>query len=134
MLEKLHLVPAQASSVASEVDALYFWLVGVSAFFAILIGLAIVYFAVRYRRRTADEVGGSFHASIVLEITWTAVPLVIVLFTFGWGAKVYLSLSRPPADAEEYFVVGKQWMWKIQHPEGIREINELHVPLGQTIK
>jgi len=62
------------------------------------------------------------------------IPLLIVLFTFAWGARIYFSLYRPPADAVQYYVTGKQWMWKTQHPTGQREINELHVPVGQPTK
>jgi cytochrome c oxidase subunit 2 len=60
--------------------------------------------------------------------------LTIALFIFGWSAKLYLDMHVPPANAMEIYVVGKQWMWKIQHPEGNREINELHVPVGRPIK
>ncbi len=108
--------------------------VAVTIFFSILIAGLIILFMVRYKRRAAGEFGKPVHGSTKLEIAWTVIPLAIVLFLFGWGAKVFFSLSRPPADAVEYFVVGKQWMWKIQHPDGKREINELHVPVGPPIK
>jgi len=67
-------------------------------------------------------------------VTWSVVPLLLMMILFVWGARVYFAIARPPANAAELFVVGKQWMWKIQHPEGNREINELHVPLGRPIK
>ena len=128
------LVPEQASTMAREVDQLTFFLVAMSAFFTVLIAVMVLYFAIRYRRREPDEVGSNFNHSTVLEVVWTTIPLLIVLFTFGWGAKVYFKLYRPPADAVQYYVTGKQWMWKTQHPTGQREINELHVPLGQPTK
>jgi cytochrome c oxidase subunit 2 len=71
---------------------------------------------------------------IPLEITWTAIPLFIFIGIFFWAAEVFFGMSRPPADATEIYVVGKQWMWKIQHPDGRREINELHLPVGQPVK
>ncbi len=131
---KIPFVPEQASTLARDVDHLTFFLVGMSTFFTVLIAAMILVFAVRYRRRTADQVGSSFDESSLLEVTWTVIPLLIVLFTFAWGARIYFRLYRPPADAVQYYVTGKQWMWKTQHPTGQREINELHVPVGQSTK
>lgn len=134
MQPKIHLLPEQASSLAGQVDSLYLWLVGISVFFSLLIAALILVFAVRYRRRAPREVGSRFDSSLLLEVTWSVIPLLIVLGTFFWGAKLYFGMFRPPADAVEYFVTGKQWMWKIQHPTGQREINQLHVPIGVPIK
>jgi cytochrome c oxidase subunit 2 len=134
MPSKLPFFPEQASSFARDVDALTLWLVGMSAFFTLLVAALVIVFAVKYRRRSADQVGETFHESALLEITWTVIPLLIVLFTFVWGAKVFFRLYRPPAGAVEYHVTGKQWMWKTQHPTGQREINELHLPVGRPVK
>ncbi len=131
---KLPFLPEQASAAASEVDNLTFFLVGMSTFFTVLIALMIVFFAIKYRRKSADGVGSNFENSPLLEITWTVIPLLVALFTFAWGLKVFFRLYRPPANAVEYQVTGKQWMWKIQHPTGQREINELHVPIGQPTR
>jgi cytochrome c oxidase subunit 2 len=133
MLRKLGLMPQQASSIAGEVDALYLFLIALTAFFSLLIGGLVIGFAVRYRRgrnRKATQIEGS----LVLELLWTGIPFVIAMGIFLWGAKIYLAIARPPDDALEIFVVGKQWMWKLQHMEGRREINELHVPVGQPVK
>lgn len=134
MSQEIRMLPEQASTVAGQVDAIYLWLIGVSVFFSLLIAGLLLYFAIRYRRRAEGEVGGRFDSSTLLEITWSVIPLVIVLATFFWGAKIYFTMFRPPADAIEYFATGKQWMWKIQHPSGQREINEMHVPVGVPIK
>lgn len=131
---KFSILPEQASSLAQEVDRLTWYLIGMSTFFTVLIALLVVGFALRYRRRDPASVGSRFDNSALLEISWTAVPLLVVLFTFVWGAKVYFDLYRPPADSVTYYVTGKRWMWKIQHPSGQREINELRVPVGQTVK
>jgi cytochrome c oxidase subunit 2 len=128
------LFPDSASTVAGDVDALYFFALSVSAFSSLLIAVAIIILATTYRRRHVEEIGHRKHAPEWLEIAWTVVPLLVMLFMFGWGAKVYFHLSRPPADAVEFYGIGRQWMWKFQHPEGNREINELHVPIGQKIK
>ena len=126
--------PTQASTIAPQVDALYFFLVALTAFFTLLISGLVVYFAVRYRRRAADEAGAPIHGNLRLEITWTVIPLIIVLFIFGWSAKLFFTMARPPADTLDVYVVGKQWMWKFQHPDGHAEVNELHVPVGTSVK
>jgi cytochrome c oxidase subunit 2 len=134
MWKNFPLFPDKATALAGEVDALYFTALGISAFFTLLIAVLILYFAVRYRRRSKDEVGQPEKAGMWLEITWSVIPLMILLGMFVWGTKVFIDAFRPPSDAIEYFVTGKQWMWKFQHPEGQREINHLHVPMGQPIR
>ena len=134
MFKNFPFFPEQASAQAGQVDAIYFFLVAVASFFGLLIATLVVVFAVRYRRRHKDEVGVPIHGSLALELLWTIVPFFIVMVMFGWGAKVFFDLYRPPAGAVEIQVVGKQWMWKIQHMTGHREINELHVPVGRPVK
>ena len=134
MLEQLPFFPTQASAQAGQVDALYFFLLAVSAFFAALIAILLTVFAIRFRRRRQDEVGEAIHGSIALELLWTIIPLGIALMMFFWGAQVFFHLARPPKGAMEVYVVGKQWMWKAQHMDGAREINELHVPVGRPVK
>lgn len=128
------LVPEQASSTAASVDHLYFFLVGVGGFFSVLIFGLIFYFAVKYRRRVDDAIPPLIHEPAALEVTWIVIPFILTVIIFLWGAKLYSDQSRPPATAEEIFVVGKQWMWKLQHMEGNREINELHIPVGRPVK
>ncbi|RMG00925.1 MAG: cytochrome c oxidase subunit II [Acidobacteria bacterium] len=128
------LFPERASTFASEVDALYFYLIGISVFFTILIVALLFYFAVRYREKEKFQNGAEIHGSLILETTWTAIPFFISMTIFLGGAIVYYNQYRPPKDAIEIYVVGKQWMWKFQHPTGQREINELHIPVGQKIK
>jgi cytochrome c oxidase subunit II len=128
------LFPEAASTMASRVDALYFFLVGLTAFFSLLIAGLIVYYAVKFRRRTPDAIGARIVGGLVLEITWTVIPLFIVLGIFVWGASVFFAMSRPPDDTLNVYVVGKQWMWKFQHLDGQAEINELHVPVNRAIR
>ena len=134
MVNYLPLFPQQASEQAGQVDAVYFFMVAVSAFFSLLIAFLIVFFAVKYRRRDDEQIGAAIHGSLALELLWTFIPLGIVMVMFAWGAKVFFDLYRPPIGAMEVFVVGKQWMWKVQHMDGQREINELHVPIGRPVK
>jgi cytochrome c oxidase subunit II len=120
--------------MAGRVDALYFFLLALSAFFSVLIFGLIVYYAVKYHRKRPDDVGATVHGGMALELTWTIVPFLITMVIFFWGASVYFAMASPPAETENIYVVGKQWMWKFQHLDGQREINELHVPLGRDVK
>jgi len=126
--------PEQASVQAAQVDAIYFFMVAVTAFFSLLIASLIVLFAIKYRRRHKDDIGADIHGSLALELLWTVIPFFITMVMFAWGAKVFFDIYRPPAGAMEVYIVGKQWMWKAQHLDGMREINELHVPVGRPVK
>jgi cytochrome c oxidase subunit 2 len=129
---KLH--PDLASTFAWQVDSLYFLLVALSVLFTVGIFVVLVLFSVKYRRRSEDERPKPVHGSTALELAWSIIPLFMAIGVFTLGAEIYFRMYKPPADAIDIFVVGKQWMWKIQHPEGVREINELHVPVNQPIK
>jgi cytochrome c oxidase subunit 2 len=126
--------PEQASAQAAQVDGIYFFMLAVTAFFSLLIAGLVVVFAVKYRRRHKVEVGVAIHGSLALELLWTIIPFMITMVMFAWGVKVFFGIYRPPAGAMEVYVVGKQWMWKAQHMDGLREINELHVPVGRPVK
>ena len=128
------LFPERASTIAPRVDALYFFLLAIAIFFGLLIAGLIVYYAVKYHRRSANAVGARIHGGMVLEVTWSVVPLLITMVIFVWGASVYFAMARPPDETLNIYVVGKQWMWKFQHLDGQREINELHVPVGRPVK
>jgi len=128
------LFPERASTMAPRVDALYFFLLAITVFFSLLIAGLIVYYAIRYRRGSADAVGTRIRGGMVLEVTWTVVPLIITMVIFVWGASVYFAMASPPPETLNIYVVGKQWMWKFQHLDGQREINELHVPVGRDVK
>jgi cytochrome c oxidase subunit 2 len=128
------LFPQQASTLAGRVDELFYFLVGVSVFFAALICILIVVFAIKYRRRDENERPPVISGDLRLEILWTTIPLALTMIMFVWGAKVYFVTFYPPDDALEISVVAKQWMWKVQHPEGQSEIDELHIPVGRPIK
>src|SRR6187402_2510200 len=107
--------PISASTIASRVDALYFFLIGVTVFFSLLIAGLIVFYAVKYHRRSPEAVGVRIHGGMALELTWTIVPFLITMVIFVWGASVYFAMASPPAETLNIYVVGKQWMWKFQH-------------------
>ena len=128
------LFPDQASTMAARVDALFYFLVAVSVFFASLIAILIIVFAVKYRRRSEDEQPPLIAGNLRLEILWTVVPLGLTIVMFVWGAKLFFAIYHPPVNSIEIMVVAKQWMWKVQHPEGRLEIDELHIPVGRPVK
>ena len=121
--------------MAASVDHLVYFLLAVAVFFSVGIFISIFYFAIRYRRRSEAEVPvAETHGGMTLEIAWTVIPFGLTMIMFVWGASVFFKISRPPDDAQQVYVIGKQWMWKMQHMEGQREINELHIPVGQAVK
>jgi cytochrome c oxidase subunit 2 len=128
------LFPENASTMASRVDLLYFFLLAVAAFFSLLIAGLIVFYAIRYKRRSSADIGSETHGGLALELTWSIIPFLITMVIFVWGASVFFAMARPPDETLNIYVVGKQWMWKFQHLDGQREINELHVPLGRPVK
>ena len=133
MFDNFPLWPARASTTAGSVDALYIFLVALSLFMSVAIFTMICIFALRYRRRKGRE-AEQIEGSTLLELTWSAIPLVIFMFIFAWGAVIYFKERTAPRGATQVYVVAKQWMWKLQHEEGQREINELHVPVGRDVE
>jgi len=133
MFDNLPLWPVRASSGAANVDALYIFLLLLAGFMCLAIFTMIILFAVRYRRRPGVE-AEQIEGSNALEITWSVVPLGIFMVIFLWGAFIYFQERTPPRDATQVYVVAKQWMWKLEHAEGQREINQLHVPVGRDIE
>jgi cytochrome c oxidase subunit 2 len=119
--------------MAGHVDALYFFLVAVAAFFTVLICALILIFSVRYRKERNPR-ATQVHGSTALELFWTGVPLGIVMIIFVWSAVIFFTQTRPPKGSMEIYCVAKQWMWKFEHTEGQREIDELHVPVGRNVR
>jgi cytochrome c oxidase subunit 2 len=133
MWQNIPLWPTNASSIANRVDALYIFLLAVCGLVTIVIFIVIAVFIFRYRAKV-HPVAEQIEGSIPLEITWSAIPLGIFMIFFAWGASIYFAEARPPKDALEIYVVAKQWMWKLQHQNGAREINTLHVPLDRDVR
>src|SRR5690348_5172465 len=126
--------PIDASISAGRVDRLYFFLTGLTLFFTTLIFLTIFYFMIKYRRRSEQERPPETKQSIALEITWIAIPTLICIVIFFWGASLFFADALAPQGSMEVFVVGKQWMWHLQHTEGQREINQLHIPVNVPVR
>jgi cytochrome c oxidase subunit 2 len=134
MWSDLPLFPDRASTIAGQIDALFLALVAISVFFSTMIFFLIFFFAIRYRRRPGRGHAEQVQNKFLLEFFWTGVPICITVVLFIFGAMLFMRLRQPPANALPIYVVGKQWMWKVQHPEGRREIDELHVPVGRPVK
>jgi cytochrome c oxidase subunit 2 len=134
MSERAGWLLPQASDVAHRVDALFFTLLGVTGAVALAIAVVIVVFCIRYRRSAIVDRSNAPTQKAWLEITWTLTPLAIFIALFVWGAVVYAGFYGRAAGALPVFVVGKQWMWRVEHPNGRREIDTLHLPLGQRVR
>jgi cytochrome c oxidase subunit 2 len=134
MFADFQLFPEQASTVAPKVDAVFFYVLGVAVFFSVLIAVLIVFFAVKYRRRSEHEFPAPTIGSMKLEAAWIIIPFILAMIMFVWGTRTFFHMIRPPDDSLEIYVVARQWMWKVQHPGGQSEINELTIPRGQPVK
>ncbi|MBI4264382.1 MAG: cytochrome c oxidase subunit II [Acidobacteria bacterium] len=134
MLSGIPLFPEQASTLAPEVDNLYFFVLAVTGFFALLVVVLVIVFAVKYRDETGQKVGAPITGSIPLEIGWSIIPFFISMAIFVWATVVFFNLVRAPDQTLEIYSTGKRWMWRFQHLDGQSEINELHVPLGRPVK
>jgi cytochrome c oxidase subunit 2 len=126
--------PDQASNFAGNVDALFSFILMTTLFFAVLVTVLIIFAAFKFRRRSEKEVGDDVHGNNVLEVGWTLIPTIIAIGIFAWGAAIYVNYRIAPKDTLDIYVVGKQWMWKLQQPNGRKEINELHIPVNRNVK
>src|SRR5437868_2399896 len=132
MIFQIPIWPTQGSTHAANLDALFIFLLLVTGLTTLVIFILILLFAVKYRYSKGHE-PAHIEGSIPVEITWTLAPFGFFLVFFVWGAVLYFQERTPPRGAMEIYVVGKQWMWKLQHLEGQREINELHVPVNRDV-
>ena len=132
-LTNFSLYPPEASKIAPQMDALYFFMVLVSLVGLTIVALLLVGFSILYSKKR-HPVAVQIEGSTLLEATWTIIPLGLFLIMFVWGALIYFRVYTPPANAMNIYVVGKQWMWKAEHPGGQHEINALHVPIGRPIQ
>src|SRR5690606_29283395 len=116
-----------------RVDPMFWALSVFSVIFCIGITVILIALGVWFRQKHDGR--KSVHVeNMALELTWSVIPMVLALGIFAWGAVIYYDFTNVPANTLDISVIGKQWMWKIQHPNGMREVNELHVPVGQPVK
>jgi cytochrome c oxidase subunit 2 len=126
--------PEAASTIAPRIDAIYWTLVALSAVFSLGVAVLIVFFAIRYREGMDVNRTKLLTENMPLELSWVFIPLGLALGVFAWSAVVYADMMRTPADTLNIYVIGKQWMWQVQHPSGALEINNLHVPVNQPVQ
>jgi cytochrome c oxidase subunit 2 len=119
--------------MAGTVDALFIFLTLLSVVMTVAIFATVLFFATKYRRRAGVE-AEQIEGSTILELAWSIIPMGIFIVIFVWGAVIFFEERTPPMASTEVYVVAKQWMWKLEHAEGPREINALHVPVGRDIK
>lgn len=119
--------------MAGNVDALFIFLTLLSLVMTVAIFATVLTFATKYRRRAGVE-ATQIEGSTILELAWSIIPMGIFIVIFVWGAVLFFQERTPPMASTEVYVVAKQWMWKLEHAEGPREINALHVPVGRDIK
>jgi cytochrome c oxidase subunit 2 len=134
MLFGFPLFPTQASTLAPEIDNLYLGVIAITAFFAIIVVVCVIFFAIKYRDHTGDKVGAPITGSVPLELGWSFIPFVISIGIFVWASVVFFHLVRAPDQTLDIYSTGKRWMWRFQHIDGQREINELHVPVGRAVR
>ena len=125
--------PPEASKIAPQMDALLFFITLVSLIGLTIVVLLVVCFSILYNKKR-HPVAVQIEGSTLLEATWTIIPLGLFLIMFVWGALIYFRVFTPPANAMNIYVVGKQWMWKIEHPGGQHEINSLHIPINEPVQ
>ena len=129
-----HMFLPEASSLAPRIDLLFWFRVGLCGLVALAVVVAVVYFCVRYRRGSLADRTGWHGQNLGLELGWIIAPFVMFVAVFIWSLLLFAEARTPPPDAQTLYVVAKQWMWKVQHPSGQREINTLHVPSGTPVR
>ncbi len=132
-LTNFALFPAEASTIAPYTDALYFFLILISLVGMVIVAILVAGFSVAYRAEK-NPVATHIEGSTLLEATWTIIPLALFMVSFVWGALLYFRIYNPPTNAMNIYIVGKQWMWKAEHPGGQHEINALHVPINRAVQ
>jgi cytochrome c oxidase subunit 2 len=134
MTPDFSLTPASAALSAARLDSLALCMLLLTGAVALGVLVLLVAFSVRYRAASHADRTHSPSSNLPLEISWTVIPLLLFLGLYVWGAIDYVSLYRPAPGAMPVFVVAKQWMWKAEHRNGRREVNELHVPVGRPVR
>jgi len=126
------LIPEQASTFAPNIDLMFYTLTAFVGLFTVGITVVLIGLGLKFKAEPGRK---SEHVeNLHLELLWTAIPTVIALVIFAWGAILYFDYRNVPENTLDISVIGKQWMWKVQHPNGRREVNELHVPVNKPVK
>ncbi len=141
ILQKLTVVMAQADSfmptqgteIAKSVDNLYAFLLVISLVSCVIVIGGMIYFAIKYKRKSANDVTAYITHDTRLEILWSVIPLILFLFVFAWGWVIYHDMRTMPKDALEIHVTGKQWAWTAEYKNGVKS-TEVVVPVGRDVR
>jgi cytochrome c oxidase subunit 2 len=128
------LAPPSASNWAAPNDAIFYSILVLTVFFTLAVCGAILYFVIRYKEGSKADRSRPVYEALALELTWTIIPTILSIVIFFFAAKLYLDEKTPPKNPEDIFVVGKQWMWQMEHRNGVRENNVLHVPIDRPVR
>lgn len=136
MLETINrlILPPVNSTVARDVDALFTFINVTSAIILLGITVAIIYFAIKYKRKSEDDVTPVIKHNTALEVTWTVIPLILILIVFFWGFRGYIDMRTPPQNSYEVYVTATSFFWQFTYPNGVQTTNELYVPNGRPVK
>lgn len=126
--------PPSASNFAGQHDFVFYTLCALSLFFTVIVAAGVIFFSLYYKAGRKVDRSRPMYENLKLELTLTFIPMILGLIMFWFGARLFVDMRTPPKDAQEIYVIGKQWMWHVQHPNGVRENNTLHVPIGQPVK
>jgi cytochrome c oxidase subunit II len=133
-MNAFHMFIPEASSTAPQIDALFWSMIALCGLVAVGVFGAMIFFCFRYRRGSPADRTGWHNQSLGVELTWTLIPFALFIGVFAWSLVLFAHARTPPGNAQTLYIVAKQWMWKVQHPGGQREINILHVPIGEPIR
>ena len=127
-------MPPELSTMAGEIDALFYFVFWVSVVIFVAVMAAMVYFIIRYKRTHPNQRTEHVEESRILETTWIVVPTILVMIVFTWGFQSFIKMNSAPPDAYEIVVRGQKWQWNFEYPNGAVTVNELHVPVDQPVK
>jgi cytochrome c oxidase subunit 2 len=136
MMETINriILPQVNSTVAADVDALFTFINIASLILLLGITVAIIYFAIKYKRKSEDDVTPVIKHNTAIEVTWTVIPLILILIVFGWGFKGYVEMRTPPSNSFEVYVTANSFFWQFTYPNGVQTVDELVVPSGRPVK
>jgi cytochrome c oxidase subunit II len=127
-------LPPQKSTIANDVDLLFNFINVVSAIILLGIVVAIVFFIYKYKRKSENDTTSLVDHNTTLEVTWTAIPLFLIIYVFIWGFQDFMKMRTTPGDAYEIHVTGKSWFWEYTYANGGKVLNDLYVPAGRPVK
>ncbi len=127
-------MPTQGTQIAERVDSLYSFLLISSLIACIILIGGMIYFVVKYKRKSENDKTPNITHNNFLEFLWSFIPLVIFLLMFAWGWNVYHDMRKMPENALEIHIFGKQWAWEVQYKSGAATSNLVMVPINTDVK